>query len=463
MDDGARREESDGEEDMPDYRVLAALAQRHKPGAEAPVIPKRGEKDFEPTGFGGQSKALALSRDALFSAIRTERAHSSKTLSTATWDPVLRRAFVFTQRGQSCTHIGVTERRHVDGRAVTHLELLPEETVYLMERGALDCRLTRTPGEVPSEAAHAACIPLSVAQAYAQVLGTDGATLARYQIYAYLKRLGYIVQRAEVVERVRARAAPPAPRRRPAAWLAALGAAVLRVLAACVRRMQYVARLVTSRVRRTRGLLRIAPGDTYERVFDALRIVPTAARVPPAGGADVLAPFFYAWRPATHYRRTQPPPPEFRICVLETDAHPMLHLHDFEVLFSHVPLPTDADAGEPDADEAQLEAIREQNRRAYGKQRKVPRPKPSARPAHVASIVGRFLWLVRVLGAVLRRLARGCGLARMPPRPAGNVYLPLKAGRRSVVVAIVDQGTMSLLRFGEAEFTRWRLAGSAPT
>ena len=51
----------------------------------------------------------------------------------------------------------------------------------------------------------------------------------------------------------------------------------------------------------------------------------------------------------------------------------------------------------------------------------------------------------------------------MPPRPAGNVYLPLKAGRRSVVVAIVDQGTMSLLRFGEAEFTRWRLAGSAPT
>ena len=179
-DDAARHDASDAEEDMPDYRVLAALAQRHKPGAEAPVIPKRGEKDFEPTGFGGQSKALALSRDALFSAIRTERAHSSKTLSTATWDPVLHRAFVFVQRGQSCTHIGATQRRTLpDGRTATHLELFPEEAVYLIERGALDCRINNAPGTIPTEAAHASCLPLSVAQAYAQLLGHDGATLAR--------------------------------------------------------------------------------------------------------------------------------------------------------------------------------------------------------------------------------------------------------------------------------------------
>ncbi|WFD48045.1 tRNA-splicing endonuclease subunit sen54 [Malassezia furfur] len=492
-DDAARHDASDAEEDMPDYRVLAALAQRHKPGAEAPVIPKRGEKDFEPTGFGGQSKALALSRDALFSAIRTERAHSSKTLSTATWDPVLHRAFVFVQRGQSCTHIGATQRRTLpDGRTATHLELFPEEAVYLIERGALDCRINNAPGTIPTEAAHASCLPLSVAQAYAQLLGHDGATLARYQIYAYLKRLGYIVQRADLVDQVRAQAASKAPTAAPpAVWSRypkALGTAARAVAAAVVRaavrllawlaaRVRYLVRLVAGRTRRGRGLLRLDPGATHDAVFAALQIVPTEA----PGGAALerararaahLAPFFYAWRPATHFKRTQPPPPEFRICVLETDRYPMLHLHDFEVLFSHVPLPARGpgealDAG-ASADEQELQAIREQNRRAYGKPRRAPGarpPKPGARAqpgggAAPATLVARLAWALRVLAAWVRRIGVRCGAVRAPKKPVGNVYLPLKAGRCSVVVAIVDQGTMSLLRFGEAEFARWRLAGA---
>lgn len=73
--------ESDDEEDMPDYRVLSTLSQRHIAGSTStdtatPFIPKRGEKDFEPTGFGGQSKILEQSRAALFTAISLPRAHS---------------------------------------------------------------------------------------------------------------------------------------------------------------------------------------------------------------------------------------------------------------------------------------------------------------------------------------------------------------------------------------------------
>lgn len=459
----APREESDGEEDMPDYRVLAALAQRHKAGAgDAPSIPKRGEKDFEPTGFGGQNKALGQSRAALFSAISTERAHSSKTLSTATWDPVFERAFVHTQRGQSCTHVGVTERRRVGEKTATHLELFPEEAVYLVERGALDCRMTRTPGCVPSEDAHAECIPLSAAQAYAQLLGRDGSTLARYQIYAYLKRLGYIVQRADQIDRLRKGPDAPPPRyARQRLLLQTLYGCLLAVLCKLYAPLRYLLRLVQKRLRMRaspRGLLGISAHDSFDRVFDTLQIVPTGAAH--ASGNAALRPFFYAWRPATHYKRTDPPPPEFRIVVLETDAHPMLRLGDFETLFSHIPLPA-ADASLASADDKRLQEIREQNRRAYGKQRRPLRRAPSSRPAHVASLLGRVLALIRMLGAVLLRVARRCGVARRAPyRPPGNVYLPLKSGRRNVVVAIVDQGTMSLLRFGEAEFTEWRLAGA---
>ena len=66
--------------------------------------------------------------------------------------------------------------------------------------------------------------------------------------------------------------------------------------------------------------------------------------------------------------------------------------------------------------------------------------------------------LLEVLRRWLTRLF--CGARRAARAPAqGNVYVPLKSGRRNVVVAIVDQGTTSLLRFGEAEFARWALAG----
>ena len=67
---------------------------------------------------------------------------SSKTLSAATWDPQFQRAFVHVQRGQSCVHVGLSERRKLEnGQSMTFLELFPEEAVYLIERGALDLSL----------------------------------------------------------------------------------------------------------------------------------------------------------------------------------------------------------------------------------------------------------------------------------------------------------------------------------
>lgn len=74
------------EDDMPDYSILASLVKKSKQqsleGATAasgigmsanPHIPKRGEKDFEPTGVAGQNKALEKSRTAMLEAISGER------------------------------------------------------------------------------------------------------------------------------------------------------------------------------------------------------------------------------------------------------------------------------------------------------------------------------------------------------------------------------------------------------
>jgi len=269
------------DEDMPDYRVLAAISQRHAVGSDAPApaIPKRGEKDFEPTGFGGQTQALEQSRAALFSTIALPRAHSrcvpsvraltiSKSLSTATWDPVFQRAFVHVLRGQSCSNVGVSERRCIGDAHVTCLELLPEEAVYLIERGALDCRWTRTPGNVPRAEQHAMLIPISVAQAYAQLLGCDESTLARYQIYAYLKRLGYIVQRAALVDRLRPPATPVASKRGCdlRMWLIALLRLFFAPVRLILRCISWLVRVVTRRWREhagRRSLLGISASDSY--------------------------------------------------------------------------------------------------------------------------------------------------------------------------------------------------------
>ena len=93
---------------------------------------------------------------------------------------------------------------------------------------------------------------------------------------------------------------------------------------------------------RQRGLLGISATDSFDTVFDTLRIVATDEPKSPTKLVqdESLQPFFYAWRPASHFKRTHPPPPEFRICVLETDQHPMLNGHDFDTLFSHIPIPS---------------------------------------------------------------------------------------------------------------------------
>jgi hypothetical protein len=63
------------------------------------------------------------------------------------------------------------------------LELLPEEAVYLIERGALLCwkesniSITDTPG---MEDIHGS--PMSVQQAYAEMIGREGLTLEHYQV-----------------------------------------------------------------------------------------------------------------------------------------------------------------------------------------------------------------------------------------------------------------------------------------
>lgn len=112
-------------------------------------------------------------------------------------------------------------------KKVARLELLPEEALYLLEKGSLQCwkqedddnnqtdgRYELLDGKDIGSAALGT--PISLQQAYAEMIGRDDLSLERYQVrpsshllfeglrvylfrqtYAYLKRLGFVITRAE--------------------------------------------------------------------------------------------------------------------------------------------------------------------------------------------------------------------------------------------------------------------------
>ncbi|KAG2109209.1 tRNA-splicing endonuclease subunit sen54 N-term-domain-containing protein [Suillus cothurnatus] len=195
--DPAEEESSGSEDGGPDWTKLPKI------GAVRPVIPKRGEKDFEPAPGGGsglQVHVLDRARAAMFEALKADRAISSKSASYGIWFPQISRVHVTVARGIHFSVMGHSAARptSIDNDSTKlqkRLELLPEEALYLIERGALFCWKdiqTDLTGLDDIEGA-----PMSVQQAFAEIIGKEDLTLEKYQVFAYLRRLGYVVTRTE--------------------------------------------------------------------------------------------------------------------------------------------------------------------------------------------------------------------------------------------------------------------------
>lgn len=103
------------------------------------------------------------------------------------WCPDIARAYVTLSRGIHFTTMGHSVARASslghDSKRNKRLELLPEETLYLVERGAMLCWkasdlvLTDVPGLDDVEG-----VPMTVQQAYAEMIGTEDLTLEKYQV-----------------------------------------------------------------------------------------------------------------------------------------------------------------------------------------------------------------------------------------------------------------------------------------
>lgn len=141
---------------------------------------RRGEKEFEPDNTEIQRTMLQQSLNHMFSALAAPRAHTVKqnTKCYFTNDEIL-----CELKGSYLQNMGTVKGRWC--------YLTPEEAIYLVERGTVEPYwiTSRTSGSDELEG-----VPLDLQSVYGLVMKN----LAEYQVYANLKRCGYIVLRHSI-------------------------------------------------------------------------------------------------------------------------------------------------------------------------------------------------------------------------------------------------------------------------
>lgn len=216
-------EDNDPSEETQDFRFLAALTSKTNG-----QLPKRGEKDFEPHGTKHQDGVLEASRQAMHDALSHTRFHNPKTHNRGFYygEGSLERDDILPEewrRGLDDDHVVLMEHTRgphfrtmgtpTTGKKHGSLWLLPEEALYLVERGNIDLWW-------PTQSSYNGMIeedeqgrpkkrdqdekdqgaPMSVQAAFAMLIGDDSekgkVSLDRYTVYTNLKRTGFVVLRA---------------------------------------------------------------------------------------------------------------------------------------------------------------------------------------------------------------------------------------------------------------------------
>ena len=274
------------------------------------------------------------------------------------------------------------------------LWLLPEEVLWLLERGALDVRWPANADQ--SNDGDGMGLPMSLQGAYAMFIGDesshDGAlTFERYSVYAGLKRSGYTVHRApswdddtgmpgrECYARL------PAPPRLP--WYVGL----LTYYTSWWSAWTPDAELGMIEPSRNDSLVLSKHYRSYAEIYRRLALInyhdPTT-QLGPSDPELVTDPAFrityLVWKPGSQtYKKSAPGLPDFRVAVVNARETTVPTLEQISGLIETTPYD--------------------------------------------------------------------------PPSSSAQLYAKLKYGYKNVILAVVDQGVMSYLRIADAAFGREKL------
>ncbi|KAH6911511.1 tRNA-splicing endonuclease subunit sen54 N-term-domain-containing protein [Coprinopsis sp. MPI-PUGE-AT-0042] len=449
------------------------------PAALRPVIPKRGEKEYEPRAGGGsnlQLHVLDRSRNAMFETLKAQRTVSSKVVSYALWHSNFARAEVTLMRGIHFASMGHSAPRPVAAEEGTikiqkRLELLPEETIYLIERGSLFCwksidTLAGLQDERGLENVPGA--PMTVQQAYAEMIGVEDLTLEKYQVFTYLKRLGYVVTRTQPPSDYY-----PTPSSTVATAISnhpssSILSRFRALFALCGRLMQRI----LSPICASRDWWRPIQFSTFGKsdkshawIYKTLRFMPSGHSVPlvkaePKRVVEKMPSkqspytlFYNIYKPSTPFKKSAPGPPDFQMVVVNARTTPMPTLHELTALFDISPeLP-------PPVPRVRYNPTQGKPPSTSAAQATTLSTTEAAQPATASpSLLSRlFPWFFPASPPPPPWTNIPGGPTVRPPRPP-NPFVHLKAGKKMVLIAAVDSGNISFFRFSQGEFGEWTMA-----
>ncbi|CCJ30537.1 unnamed protein product [Pneumocystis jirovecii] len=304
--------DSDIEDEIQDYCLL----NEYKKNPSCTLFPKRGEKDYEPDGTSRQDEILKKKINSMFDAISKERRISRKIYSKAIWVPSVKLAKVERIRGTQFKSLGKFINNSI--------WLLPEELIYLVERGSLECWWENG-------------IPMSLQAVYSVCLEECGG-FEQYQVYSYLKRLGYYIFRPiEVENEVSILSSSKfygfeniSPF---FAWMKSLMNFVYNVFE------KYSTNNWNTLVKRTYYY-------SYDQIYKSLQIIPY--HCPPNSQENYTYsmnkktnPFkisYYVWKPVSNFKKSKLQNPDFRIVVVNARSSSLPSLKEFANIFDSVPI-----------------------------------------------------------------------------------------------------------------------------
>ncbi|KAK7207268.1 tRNA-splicing endonuclease subunit sen54 N-term-domain-containing protein [Myxozyma melibiosi] len=303
-DDGA------SDDEQQDWRLLAAYS-----GASKKSLPKRGEKEYEPDGSHTDSSNLEQSRTAMYTALSGERKHTSKAHISGIWFPSLGKARVISARGPHFKAIGKAD-------STGTIFLLPEETIYLVERGSMTLYNSRGDTSISLQGCYGVCL---------KACGGH----ERYLVYAYLKRLGFNIQRASTFDNEGVPELPVIERKW--SWASFWSSIMER----CMSFWSGASSLFAKRIAPFGPVVHGGVWRSYSSIYRKLQIIPYESHknyTPPVAKTEV--PFrvtYNIWKPRPSFKKSAPGEPDFQIVVVNAAKEKMPSYSQLRALFTNVP------------------------------------------------------------------------------------------------------------------------------
>ncbi|KAK0651460.1 hypothetical protein B0T16DRAFT_287971, partial [Cercophora newfieldiana] len=383
---------------------------------------RKGEKDFESHGTQKQENALEQSRQAMQEVLSYTRIHTPQNWQRAWYFPDWWADYKEEEESEQIRDGEKKPYGHIRdrvvllegsslssknlGRAVTGQPkdapargkdwLLPEEALYLIERGSLDLWWptwgleelfppdgVRNDGEASAESLPGAetveaeeedeydkGFPLSLQAAYSLLIGDDGErgkiSLQKFQVYSHLKRASYNILRA-----------PPTLEKPP-----------MSPAPAPLSLWQWFSSLLSSEHKPQPFGPLVQPGlyRSYIPIYKQMAIIPRHKPLTtpssPFETSDPFAVHFHIWKAAQKWSKLRHPAPDFYVAIVDAQESDVPSFEEITALIDATP------------------------------------PAP-----------GKPEWT---------------GPGRLYPR--------LKHGHRNAIVAVVDHGIINYMRFAEGAF-----------